>query len=402
MKPTMYNTASGHHQVLSDVCFIHGKGPFLYDEEENRYIDFYNNACIPLGHQPLSKEIYDYPHPLNVGLYHNRFRNELLKRLARLFPEYGSFQLYSTGTSANEGMLRYAMAITGRSAFGGFHGAFHGRSKALTSITDMDTCNGERIPGYFVLPFPGFNEKTGSTILASADGTQNLASIEKIIDRQQAEHPIAGLLLEPVFSKSVVIPPKGWLKSLKENILAPRGILLLADEYLLSGRSGAWLESRRQGALPDIISFGKCFANGLPFAGIGCLKEHEHKVTEVKGSDTFGGQSLICHHVLLTLEEIEEQHLLRRGLDIEHAFLESFSDVVGRHGVVNVQARGSVLWIEYAQKSQAIEFAQRALRNRVLVSVIKNGIRLTPAMNIGTEDLTEGFRLVRKTIEEIA
>ncbi|MBC7768903.1 MAG: aminotransferase class III-fold pyridoxal phosphate-dependent enzyme [Phycisphaerales bacterium] len=391
-----HNPAVGRIQTIADVKFVSARGATVTDSEGREYIDLYANTSLPFGHDASALiDSFSGEPPLNLGLYTNRYRDELADKIASLYPGYSHIQFYSTGTGANEGMLRYAMAITGRNAFCGFYGSFHGYSKATASLSDMDPCNGDRIEGYFQLPYPGYDARrpVGERLQPLA-----LEDVAKAIDAQGSSR-IAGLVIEPILSKAVVRPPPGWLHSLKRDVLAPRGILLLADEFLTSGRTGFWSDAEGQGCAPDIISLGKSWKSGLPFAAIACLEAYGDVVRTVKGTDSAAGQAPVCRLVLATIDRMIAEEVFARQRDIEGACRRILSPLTDLKSVHRVSAYGALAAIEFDSRERAALVGKLCLERGVITSVIRDCIRLTPAFSISPGLLELGLsRLVESAV----
>lgn len=397
MTKAKFNISHGHNQILGNISFTKAQGSVLFDSLGRDYIDFYGNASLPLGHNhEILRKVFNESIPLNIGLYSNSYRGDLVSVLSDIFPGYSDYQFYSSGSAANEGMLRYAMKITGRSKFCGFYGSFHGRTKALASVSDMEPENGERINGFFELPYPGYDPKTGRY---SCDPSliPDVDEIDSIIDEYGSDD-LAGMILEPILSKPVILPPNNWLLDLKKRVLDKRGILLLADEYLTSGRVGTWMECKAQGVEPDVFSFGKCYSTGIPFGGIACLAKYATDVSKVKGNDTYGGQPAISKNVLLTLDEINNSKLIERSKWIEKSFKDFFLPLLSSQEIFRITAIGALMYVEFCSREFALKVGKICLDEGVLLAVIKCGVRLTPSLNMDESIMKEGFSRIKTSI----
>ena len=382
------------HQPLSSVVFSGAEGCYLLTADGQRVLDLYNDSSLPLGHDhALLRESFAGSQPLNVVKYRTRERHDLLALLSRIFADYEAFQIYASGTESNEGMLRYAMEITHRSSFIGFRGACHGHTKAMASVTDMDSWHGKRIPGYMALEYPCVERDGG--------WRPTIEEVAQCIDEYGAGD-VAGVICEPIQGKGLREPPPGWLRRLKEEVLEPRGILLLADEYLTAGRTGDWLESRNQGVLPDIISVGKCFGTGIPFAALACLRKYAPAVAKMKGEDTCGGHAPLCRNATLTIQEIERGKYLAHSRKIAGLVKEAFRDHVGSFALKRVFAKGALGGLEFDSAPAAMKVARNALRRGVLVTPIQNCLRLTPPLNIPLKDLRSGLEQLQLAIRSCA
>ncbi|MBC8862914.1 aminotransferase class III-fold pyridoxal phosphate-dependent enzyme, partial [Escherichia coli] len=75
---------------------------------------------------------------------------------------------------------------------------------------------------------------------------------------------IAAVIVEPFSgSAGVVVPPKGYLKRLRD-ICTAHDILLIFDEVITAfGRAGAMTGADAFGVVPDIMNFAKQVTNGV-------------------------------------------------------------------------------------------------------------------------------------------
>jgi beta-alanine--pyruvate transaminase len=83
---------------------------------------------------------------------------------------------------------------------------------------------------------------------------------------------VAAVIVEPVAgSAGWYLPPKGYLKRLRE-ICDKHGILLIFDEVITGfGRLGTGFGADYYGVVPDMLNFAKCVTNGvIPLGGVIC------------------------------------------------------------------------------------------------------------------------------------
>ncbi len=80
---------------------------------------------------------------------------------------------------------------------------------------------------------------------------------------------MAALVVEPVLGEGGFIPlSETYLREIRE-ITAPQGILLIADEIQSGfGRTGRMWAVEHSGVVPDLITFAKSVAAGLPLSGV--------------------------------------------------------------------------------------------------------------------------------------
>lgn len=385
MEKYYYNHGLGHTQTITDICFEKAERDVIIDTDGEKYIDLNGTLNLPLGHswdnviKVLQNNI-----PLNAVSYATDVRLQLCQKLKELFPEYGSFQFYSAGTEANEGAIRYAIAITGRDGFASFRKSYHGRTRGTVSMCNMKDYHGNRLPGYFRVDYPA----------SEVDADRVLKELKDII-LMEHRRTTAGIFIEPIQGKTVIIPPKGFLKRLKREICDPYGILLIADEYLTAMRTGAYSICMEEDVYPDIITIGKCLGNGIPLAVLMCHNQYSEQVARVKGSTTFGGNPLSCAVTLENLKIIENDNLLKRTRTvIEKIFFEKTAVLDGCPLVKGCRAKGALLGIELIDKATCIEISKRILDAGVLVSCIGSVIRITPSFVIAEKVFKDALETI--------
>lgn len=381
----LYNHGLGHTQTIEDLCFREAWGDRITDMDGVSYIDLNGTLNLPLGHSwELARKVLQTNLPLNAVSYATCERLELCQKLAELFPQYGSFQFYSAGTEANEGAIRYAIAITGKDGFASFRKSYHGRTRATVSLCNMKEYNGRRLPSYYRVNYPSSEEEEERVF-------------RELQDMIQMEHSrtTAGVFVEPIQGKTVAIPPKDFLRRLKEAICEPNHLLLIADEYLTSMRCGVYSVCISQGVYPDILTIGKCLGNGIPLAVMMCRKEYAENVKLVKGSTTFGGNPFSCRMGLENLKKIQQDHLMERTVRvIERIFYEETKVLEASSLVKACRAKGALLGIEVKDKLACIAVSRRCLKEGVLVSCIGSVIRITPSFVIEEALLRKALRII--------
>ena len=160
---------------------------------------------------------------------------------------------------------------------------------------------------------------------------------------------IAAVMVEPVAgSAGWYLPPKGYLKRLRE-ICDKHGILLIFDEVITGfGRMGCNFGADYYGVIPDMLNFAKCVTNGvIPLGGVICSDRiydsmmvanegaPEHAVEFFHGY-TYSGHPVACAAAIATLELFREEKLFERAGqmgkvlgDAMHSGLKGLPNVVG-------------------------------------------------------------------------
>ncbi len=160
---------------------------------------------------------------------------------------------------------------------------------------------------------------------------------------------IAAVIVEPVAgSAGWYLPPKGYLKRLRE-ICDQHGILLIFDEVITGfGRLGVNFGADFYGVVPDMLNFAKCVTNGvIPLGGVICrdhvyqafqeanAKSPDHAI-EFSHGYTYSGHPVACAAAIATLNLLKEENLFARAGemgtvlgDAMHSALKGLPNVIG-------------------------------------------------------------------------
>jgi beta-alanine--pyruvate transaminase len=156
---------------------------------------------------------------------------------------------------------------------------------------------------------------------------------------------VAAVIVEPVAgSAGWYLPPKGYLKRLRE-ICDKHGILLIFDEVITGfGRMGTNFGADFYGVVPDMLNFAKCVTNGvIPMGGVICrdkiydqLMNGPEHIIEFFHGYTYSGHPVACAAAIATLDLMKQENLFERAGqmgkvlgDAMHATFKGMPNVVG-------------------------------------------------------------------------
>ena len=109
-----------------------------------------------------------------------------------------------------------------------------------------------------------------------AHGAELAEDLVRIVNLYGAEN-VAACFVEPIAgSTGCLVPPKGYLKRLRE-ICDAHGILLVFDEVITGyGRTGQTFAAQSFGVTPDIMTMAKGITNGAQPMGAVAVSERIH------------------------------------------------------------------------------------------------------------------------------
>ncbi|MBV8488063.1 MAG: aminotransferase class III-fold pyridoxal phosphate-dependent enzyme, partial [Planctomycetaceae bacterium] len=215
----------------------------------------------------------------------------------------------------------------------------------------------------------------------------------------------AAVLVEPIQGEGGInIPDSGYLPGLR-RLCDERGVLLILDEVQTGmGRTGQWFAYQHHGndAEPDILTCAKALAGGLA-AGVmiaqapvaDALKPGMH-------ASTFGGNPIACRAGLATIETIEDDGLLERGLAIGEQFRQQFEALRAElpEHIRAIRIRGAMIGLDLT--FDASEIVSECLKRWLLVNATHGHVvRLLPALSISNEQIEEGCAILAEVLREV-
>jgi glutamate-1-semialdehyde 2,1-aminomutase len=242
------------------------KGAYLYDEDDNRYIDLINSwGPMILGHaNPLVEEAVKdaLQHSPSFGAPTAR-EAEMAEMICSMVPTVEKVRMVNSGTEATMSAVRVARGFTGRDKIIKMEGCYHGHGDSFLIAAGSGALT-------FGTPdSPGVTKGTAQDTLIVP--FNNLTAIQKFID--QYPNQIAALILEPVVGNmGCVAPQPGYLEGLRE-LCTKHGIVLIFDEVMTGFRLAAGGAQEYYNIKPDLTTLGKIIGGGLPVGAYGGKKE---------------------------------------------------------------------------------------------------------------------------------
>jgi len=250
------------------LVFERAEGPYLYDVDGNRLIDYYlGMGPIILGHNPESV-LKAVTEQLKCGILYAG-QSEIEFEAARLFCEIvpcaEMVRFNCAGSEVVQAALRVARAATGRSTIVKFEGHYHGwLDNVLWSIAPTpDQFGPENSP----TPIPA----SAGQDLPAGQHTEVLPwNNLSILEARLRRGDVAAVIMEPAMcNTSAIAPAKGYLEAVRK-VCTDTETILIFDEIITGFRLAPGGAQQYFGVTPDLATFGKAIANGFPvsaFAG---------------------------------------------------------------------------------------------------------------------------------------
>jgi beta-alanine--pyruvate transaminase len=227
---------------------------------------------------------------------------------------------------------------------------------------------------------------------------------------------IAAVVVEPMAgSTGVLIPPKGYLKRLRD-ICDKHGILLIFDEVITGfGRLGTPFASEYFGVMPDIFTTAKGITNGvIPMGGVFTTsKIHDAFMTgpetaiEFMHGYTYSGNPIACAAGIATLDTYAEEGLLTRGAELASYWENAVHSLKGLPHVIDLRNLGLIGAIELEPipgepTKRAFSIFLDAFQEGILIRTTGDIIALSPPLIIEKSHIDELFEKLAKVLKRAA
>ncbi|MFS3929369.1 aspartate aminotransferase family protein [Priestia flexa] len=396
------------------------EGCYYYGLDGKQYLDFTSGiATTNVGHrhpkvvQAIKDGVDQLLHgPSGVIMYESILR--LADELGKVTPgNLDCFFFGNSGTEAIEGALKLARHVTKRPYVVSFLGCFHGRSMGALSVTTSKSKYRQfQQPSGLTYQIPYANPKE------CPDGVDVDAYFEDKLEKdfntlfkhQVTPEEVAAVILEPVLGEGgYIIPPKSWMKKLRE-ICDRHGILLIFDEVQTGfGRTGEWFAAQTFDVVPDIMAIAKGIASGIPLSATVASQELMKKWPLGTHSTTFGGNPIGCSAALATLEVLQEENLLENAKEMGAYALKQLELLKEKHSLIgDIRGVGLMIGIEIVHPETGepngdalFEILDLALEQGVLFYFCGNAsevIRMVPPLSVTKEQIDEGLAMLDHAI----
>ena len=386
--------------------------------------------CVNAGHcRPLITEAIreqagelDYAPAFQLG-HPKAF--ELANRLVDIAPEGMNHVLYTnSGSESVETALKVALAyhrvkgngsrsrLIGRER--GYHGVNFG-GISVGGIVNNRKMFGTLLTGVDHMPHTHFPDKNAFSKGEPEFGGDIASELERIVTLHDAS-TIAAVIVEPVAgSTGVILPPKGYLKKLRE-ICTKHGILLIFDEVITGfGRLGTPFASQYYDVIPDMMVTAKGLTNGvIPMGAVFCSSEihdafmngPEHMIEFFHGY-TYSGNPIACAAALGTLDTYRDEGLLTRGAELASYWEEKLHSLRDCPFVIDIRNIGLIGAIELQPiagepTKRAFSAFLKAYENGLLIRTTGDIIALSPPLIISKDQIDEIVDGLRKVLNSIA
>ncbi|MBP1990800.1 aminotransferase class III-fold pyridoxal phosphate-dependent enzyme [Paenibacillus eucommiae] len=332
---------------------VKGDGCLVTDADDNKFIDYgMGLGAVSIGYNdPVVNEaiIAQLKDAITLTLMHP-LEVEVSELVREVIPCAESVRFGKNGSDVTTAAIRLARAYTGKDIVlcCGYHG-WH----------DWYVITTERTSG---IP-PIMEELTKKFTYNDID------SLKALMETYKGR--VAAVIMEPV---GITMPQAGFLADVRD-ITHENGALLIFDEVLTGFRLSLHGAQGHFGVTPDLATFGKAVANGMPLSMLVGRKEIMAALEHVFFSFTFGGEMLSLAAAKATIQQMKARNTIGHVNEMGKLLKESGNALISKHGLADrIQIKGpdaKTLFV-YSDSSEA-----NLVKSFLQQEMIRRGILFT-------------------------
>ncbi|MBD3203191.1 acetylornithine/succinylornithine family transaminase [Candidatus Woesearchaeota archaeon] len=368
------------------LTFVKGKGVYLYDSADKKYIDCFSNVGVNiLGHNV--KEINDavYEQSKKLMNLHCSFYNDkralFAQRLIKFCPKNLKKVFFcNSGTESVEAAIKFARLATGKKEILSAKMGYHGKTFGSLSLTRTN-------PKY---------RKSFTPLLSKI---KHFVFNDSESLKQEISENTAAVILEPVQGEGGIRPAdKGFLREVR-NICTENNVLLIIDEVQTGmGRTGKMFAIEHFDVDPDIMCLAKGLAGGVPIGATVISEKVSEKLFKGCHTNTFGGNPLVCAAGLAVLDYIEKNNILENAEKTGNYFIQRLKSIDSKW-IREVRGMGLMIGVELKRRN--VRYLKALQENGVIAfpsgSLV---IRFLPPLIITKQQVDEVVGIFEKVIKK--
>ena len=378
------------------IVFDRVKGPFAWDIDGNRYIDYIGSWGPAICGHAHPEVITALQEAIEKGTSFGApcvLENKLAEMVIEAVPSVEMVRFVNSGTEACMAVLRLMRAFTGRDKVIKFDGCYHGHAdmflvKAGSGVATLGLPDSPGVP----------RTTTSNTLTAPYN---DLEAVKKLF----SENPdaISGVILEPIVGNAGFITPEpGFLEGLRE-LTTENGALLVFDEVMTGFRISYGGAQKRFGVTPDLTTLGKVIGGGLPVGAYGGRKEIMEMIAPagpVYQAGTLSGNPLAMTAGIKTLELLKQEGTYEKLEATTSRLTEGIIQAAINNGISINGGSVSAMFGFFLCEGPVRNFEEAKLTNSELFGKLHREM-LTRGVYLAPSSFEAGFTSLAHTEDEI-
>lgn len=422
---------TGNRYFKENPRVIHrAEGMYCWSHDGRKLLDMVAGLwCCNAGHcdprivKAIQDQAADLDYAMAFQLGHPK-AFELASKLTKIAPDGIDHAFFvNSGSEAVETAMKMTLAyhrIRGqgeRTRFIGRERGYHGVGFAGISVGGMSPNRkmfGSMLPGVDHLPHTHNLEHNAFSRGLPNWGDHLADELENIIALHDPS-TIAGVIMEPISgSAGVLLPPKGYLKKIRE-ICTKHEIMLIFDEVICGfGRTGDAFAAKRFDVTPDIITVAKGLTSGtVPMGGV--LTRGDIYETFMTGPDsaieffhgyTYSGHPLAAAAGCATLDVYAEDDLFNRARSLEDMFADALHSLKDEPYVIDVRNFGLIGAVELTPiegqpTARAMGIFRDCFDKGLIIRTTGDTVAFSPPLIVKETQIEETIETIRASLRAI-
>ncbi len=363
------------------VFFSKAEGPFLFDADGKRYIDYIGSWGPMIAGHANPRVLQAVRDAIENGLSFGAptaIETDMAELVKTFFPSMEKLRFCSSGTEATMSAIRLARGFTGRDTIVKFEGCYHGHSDSLLVKAGSGALT------FGVPSSPGVPADLAKHTLNLPFNDLDAA---QALFEQQGDS-IACLIIEPITGNmNMILPQPGYLEGLR--ILCDQyGIVLIFDEVMTGFRVAKGGAQALTQIKPDLTCLGKIIGGGMPVGAFGGRQDVMDMLAPlgpVYQAGTLSGNPVAMAAGIATLSALSVPGFYEALTATTQRFVNGMMGVAQEAGVaMQGVSRGGMFGLFFAERP-VTSFAEvtacdEAIFKRFFHLMLDRGVYLAPSM----------------------
>lgn len=369
------------------LVFDRADGAYLYDLDGHRYLDYVMGmGPLILGHTPPAVVAAVQKQAARGLIYagQHEFEGKVAEQIRSVVPCAQMMRFSSSGSEAVHGAFRLARGFTGRQKIVKFEGHYHGwLDSVLYSTAVVPEKAGDAKAPNAVPMTGGMAASTAADVLVAP--WNDADALAALLERNGGQ--VAAVIMEALMCNTGCIDPlPGYLERVQQ-LCREHGALLIFDEVITGFRLGKGGVQQYTGITPDLATFGKAVAAGLPLSVVAGRADVMGQITDrkVMHAGTFNSNPLVMAGAHAGLQELlaDDGAVYGRITRSGQQLRDGINALAARYGVpATVAGPGPMLQIYFGagepiRNARDVAATDHGARIRFVDEMLNRGVRLT-------------------------
>ena len=362
-----------------------GEGAYMWDVDNNRYIDFVNSLCsLTLGYNDpdVTQAVTEQLQKGTIFSVAHELEFLVAEEICKMVPCAEMVRFGKNGSDATGGAIRLARAYTKRDHV--LVCGYHGWQDWYIGTTTRD------------LGVPASTKE-----LTHKFAYNDIESLKTKLEELKGQ--VAAVILEPV---NVFPPENNFLQHVKE-LTHQHGAVLIFDETITGFRYANGGAQELFGVVPDLATFGKGLANGYPVSAVAGKAEIMKLMEDIFFSFTFGGETLSLAASLATLKKLQREPVIEKMRKTGEAIIEKLNAIIKEYKLEHIMSvAGYPVW-SFLMIKDTEKYTSWELKTLILQEMFANGVFFIGTHNVSyahsaedVEHLMATYRICFEKINE--